>query len=161
MAKAELYKGLPLWAKGIIAVVVVGGVGIAVYTIYKKIQAQTDKKDDRQQLTAEQRELNQSPVKPTLTKSQAEAMANAIFTAMDGYASDESAIYAQLSKVKNNADWLLLSTSYGTREISSGKWNPEPNYKGTLIGALTSELDIAEREKANSILKKNGVTYTI
>jgi hypothetical protein len=161
MAKAELYKGLPMWAKGVIALIVVGGVGVIAYTIYKKIQNAADKKDDRQQLSAEQKELSQMSVKPTLSKAQAEAMANAIFAALDGYASDEQAVYAQLGKLKNNADWLLLSTSYGTREISSGKLNPAPNFKGTLIGALTDELDGFERAAANAILKKNGVTYTI
>lgn len=161
MAKAEIFKGLPMWAKGIIAIVVVGGAGVVVYTIYKKLQYATSKKDDKQELNAAQQELNQTSIKPTLTKSQAEGMANAIFVALDGYATDEDVIYNQLAKVKNNADWLLLVTSYGTKEISSGKGNLAPNYSGNLVGALTDELSSSEIAKANAILKKNGVKYTI
>jgi hypothetical protein len=161
MAKAEIFKGLPMWAKGVVAIVIVGGIGIVGYTIYKKIQSQTDKKDDRQQLNAEEKELSQMSVKPTLSKAQAEAIANAIFAAFDGWATDEQAIYSQLGKLKNNADWLLLSTSYGTRKIPSGRGNPAPDFTGTLIGALNDELDPFERAKVNQILKKNGVTYTI
>jgi hypothetical protein len=152
---------LPQWAKGVIGVALLAGVGIVAYTFYKKLSNMSDTKNDRQQLNAENNELNKMKISPTISKSQAEGMANAIFTALDGYASDENVVYSQLAKVKNNADWLMLSIAYGTREISSGKYNPAPNYKGTLIGALNDELDSSERAKANAILNKNGVTYTI
>jgi len=161
MAKGELFKELPTWAKGVVALIVVGGAGVIIYTIYKKVSNITGNKDDRQQLNAEKDELKNMKPPPTISKGQAEAMANAIFVAFDGYASDESSVYTQFEKVKNNADWLMLSQAYGTREISSGKFNPEPNYTGTLIGACNSELDASERAKANAILRKNGVTYTI
>ena len=98
------------------------------------------------------------PAKATLTKSDADKMAKAIFDAMDGYASNENIIYAQLRKVKNDADFVLLMESYGTREISSGKFNPQPNFKGNLAGALDSELDNDELKEANRILMSNGVT---
>jgi len=161
MAKEGLFKQLPTWSKGVIALIVVSGVVVVTYAIYKKAKEIADKKDDKQQLDAEQEELSNMNIKPTLNKAQAEAIANAIFAAFDGYASDELAVYSQLAKLKNNADWLLLSTSYGTREISSGRFNPEPNFKGTLTAAITSELEFDEIQIINKILKKNGVTYTV
>jgi hypothetical protein len=161
MAKGELFKELPTWAKGVVALIVVGGAGVIIYTIYKKVANIVGDKNDRQQLAAEKDELSNIKPPATISKGQAEAMANAIFTALDGYASDEDAVNTQFSKLKNNADWLLLSQAYGTREVSSGRLNPAPNYTGTLIGALNDELSASERAEANAILRKNGVTYTI
>ena len=161
MAKAEIFKSLPTWAKGIIAVGIFGAVGVVFYTIYRKIQSATDKKDDRQELNAINSELAQSPVKPTLSRASAEGMANIIFTAMDGWQTDEKSIYSQIHKVKNDADWLLLQKAYGTRKISSGRGNIAPDYTGTLSGALHEELDSAERQAVNAILRKNGVKFSI
>jgi hypothetical protein len=81
--------------------------------------------------------------------------------AMDGYGTDENAIISVFYSLKNNADFLALIAAFGTREISSGSWNPEANFNGTLTAALVSELDISEIITLNNILKAKKITYRI
>ena len=76
---------------------------------------------------------------------------------MDGYGTDEATIYSVFSKFKNAGDFALVMNAYGVREISSGAWNPEPNFKGTLIGALTSELNVENKTKINKILASKKI----
>ena len=52
-------------------------------------------------------------------------------------------------------------SAYGSREISSGAWNPEPNFTGTLTGAITSECDATEKAKLNQILQSKGITNRV
>ena len=174
MAKGEFakqaYTGLPTWAKGVIAVGVLAGVGFIVYKLYKKSQDLQKNKDSKEEVKAVEQELsalNQNPsTKQTLSVSDAKSIANSIFTAMDGYGTDEVAILRQLVKLKNQADWLAVRAEWGVREISSGNFNPEPNFKGTLEAALTSELgdtpeDIVVKKKANEHFAKVGITARI
>lgn len=174
MAKGEFakqaYTGLPTWAKGVIAVGVLAGVGFIVYKLYKKSQEIKDTKDSKEEVKAVEQELsalNQNPsTKQTLSVSDAKSIANSIFTAMDGYGTDEVAILRQLVKLKNQADWLAVRAEWGVREISSGRGNPEPNFKGTLEAALTSELgdtpeDLVVKAKVNQHFAKVGITARI
>lgn len=146
--------------KGILLLTAVFG---GLYLVKKLMEGVGDYKDDksqRDQLNNEITELEkeQKTKPPTLTKSQANSMANVIHTAMDGYGTDEDAIVTQFRKIKNNADYLLVSSAYGIKKVSSGRFNPEPDYKGNMAGALASELSDYWIKKLNEILKKNGVT---
>jgi|688.fasta_scaffold218536_3 hypothetical protein len=174
MAKGEFakqaYTGLPTWAKGVIAVGVLAGVGFIVYKLYQKaqdVQEVKDSKEEVKEVEKELNDLNKNPnTKQTLSVSDAKAIANNIFTAMDGYGTDEVAILKQLIKLKNQADWLAIRAEWGVREVSSGRGNPEPNFKGTLEAALTSELgdtpeDIVVKKKVNEHFAKVGITARI
>jgi hypothetical protein len=78
---------------------------------------------------------------------------------MDGYGTDEEQIYGVFKNIKNDADFAMIQNAYGIREISSGAWNPEPNFKGTLSGALTNELSASEKDVLNNILAQKKITY--
>jgi hypothetical protein len=174
MAKGEFAKeaftGLPNWAKGAIAVGVVAGVAFIGYKIFKALQKGQETKDSKEEVQAAEQELknlNQNPAsKQTLSTTDAKSIANTIFEAMQGYGTNETVITQQLLRLKNQADWLAVNAEWGVREISSGYLNIEPNFKGTLSAALTSELgidpvDMAAKAKINQHFIKVGISARV
>ncbi len=154
--------GLPQWAKGVIAIAVVGGVGIVIYSIYKKIQSQRDEKGNKQENIQAKNELDnliKIGIKPTYSESQYSSYANTLWSAMNGYGTDEDIIMRVFANLKNDADFVSLSAAYGTRTISSGLGNPEPNYRGTLSCALASELSNSKIKDINKSMSKKGIKY--
>ena len=135
-----------------------------IYVGYKLIKAPAKiiaNKGNKDESSDVKRELDRIAKTATLSNSQAGVVANAIFAAMDGYGTDEQGIVNQMKKVKNNADFLKVQSKYGTREVSSGRFNPEPNYKGNLTGAMGSECSTYWTNLINKNLKSNGVTYKV
>jgi hypothetical protein len=120
---------------------------------------------NREQGKATENELDQlntnANTRQTLTQSQVLALANKLFQAMDGYGTDENSILSAFYSLRNNADFLALIAAFGTREISSGSWNPEANFNGTLTAALANELDIDYIIKLNNILKAKKIIYRV
>lgn len=164
------YMNLPPATRGLITVV---GVGVGLYIVYKIYQSisgtlsgevtqqQAGTREDKG-WAAEADRLNQNPAtRSTITKAQAQSYAQSIFTAMDGYGTDEEAILGVFKNIKNDADFAMISNAYGVREVSSGAWNPEPNYKGTMSGALTSELSQSWKDDINKVLAGKKITYRV
>lgn len=161
----ESFTGLPGWAKGAIAVGVVAGVG---YLIYKLIGAGGNikgNKTERQEDSGWNKELDKlnsnASTKATLSKAELSSMANKVHAAMDGYGTDEEAIVKVFRQLKNNADFAGLQAAYGIQEISSGRFNPEPNFKGNLIASLSTELSDYWVTKINSILRAKNIKYRV
>ena len=161
---------LPPATRGLVTVV---GVGIGlyiVYKIYKKVQETTSgivtpetaaKQEDRG-WARDIDKLNQNPAtRATITKAQAASYASSIHAALDGYGTDEDAVYDIFRHLKNDADFAEVANAYGTREVSSGAWNPEPNFNGSMSAALTSEMSTDEKKVANKILADKKITYRI
>jgi hypothetical protein len=80
---------------------------------------------------------------------------------MDGYGTDENQIVTTWGFLKNNADYLAVVKAFGTREISSGSWNPEANFIGTLPSALANELDYSYLALLNKMMQNRGITYRL
>jgi hypothetical protein len=136
--------------------------GVIVYRILKGVVKQKDKRDEVQEAYNELDRLNQNPsTAQKITKLQAEQYANVIFTAVDGWATDEDAITKVFWRLSNNADFVAVSKAFGIREISSGRFNPEPNYKATMVEALHIDLDTAEKKIINDVLKKKKIKYRV
>ena len=164
------YMNLPPATRGLVTVVGVGIILYIAYKIYKNIsdtaggivsQEKGNKQEDRG-WGADADKLNQNPAtRATITTAQASSFSNSLHAAMDGYGTDEDSIYAIFRHIKNDADFALLMNAYGVREVSSGAWNPEPNYTGTLTGALTSELAAEDKAKINNILSGKKITYKV
>lgn len=159
-----LWTRMPLWAKGL---VVVGG-GYLIYKFAKNTVGKTrlnpETRDAAQELDGWNKDFieDSAQAEPTISSAGLKSMANTIHTAMDGYGTDEDAIMSQFYKVKNNADYSGLNVAWGKREISSGKWNPEPNLKNaTLAQAVASEMSNYWRNKINSHLSKKGVKHRL
>lgn len=164
------YMNLPPATRGLVTVIGVGVVLFVSYKIYKSItetlsgQLSPDKaaaQEDRG-WASEVDKLNQNPAtKSTISKAQAASYAAKLFAAMDGYGTDEEAIVAVFNNLKNDADFAMVMNAYGVREISSGAWNPSPNFKGTLSGALTDELDTEWTTKINNLLASKKLKYRV
>lgn len=170
MAKGDYAKKefttLPGWAKGVIAVVIVGGVSFVAYKLYKGLKDKTSgkAKGDRQEDRGWNKEfdkLNSNPsTKATMSQAQMLSYANSLHTAMDGLGTDEDAIIAVFKNVKNDADFAGLSAAYGTRVVNSGIWGFS-DYNGSLSGALTSELSLYWKDIINKNLASKKVTYRV
>ena len=171
MAKGDFAKAgfmnLPPWAKG---AVVVGGLALTGFIIYKVVKKAKDTlsgkaKGDRQEDRGWNKEfdkLNGEPAtKATITQAQMLSFANSIHTAMDGYQTDEDAIVAVFKNLKNDTDFAGVSAAYGTRVVSSGKWNVAPDFNGTLAGALTDELSQHWKDLINKDLAAKKITYKV
>jgi len=95
---------------------------------------------------------------PTMSEAKFKEIADKIFNAMDGYGTNNTEIKNQFALLKNNDDLMLLIAKYGIREVSSGKYNPLPNFTGNLPEAIADELSQSEISDLNSILVKSGIT---
>lgn len=168
MAKGEIFGQLPGWAKGVIAVAVTAGFALVGYKLYKAAQKAGNEKDAKAELDltkSELAELNKVPEKKqTITNAQAKTSAGVIHAAMDGYGTNAPVIGKQLMHLKNQADWLALSSAYGVRTLSSGKLNPEPDFVGGLLPALTNELgasDAIYTTQINALMKQRGINLVL
>lgn len=157
----ESYTGLPGWAKGVIAVAVVGGIGYLVWKLIKAPGTLRDGMGNRQEDRAWTNEAESLGQNATLSKAQLLSIANKLFAAMDGYGTDEAAIYEAFRQLKNDADFAGLQAAYGIRTISSGSWSVASDFDGNLTAALTDELDSTERQKVNYILSTKKIKYRI
>lgn len=158
----QSFTGLPDWAKGVIAIAVVGGIGFLVYKITKAPGKLKEGSGNRQEDKAVNKDLDNlitSGKGPTLSKTQITQFANQLQSAMEGYGTDNAKILSIFNNVKNDADVLAIISAFGIRKISSGTWNPEPNFEGTLGGALVNEQSSSELAKLNAILSKKGIKH--
>lgn len=164
MSATQVWKDLPPWAKGVIAV---AGTAAAVYTgylVYQGIQSYKAKRDSRAQVDAASDDLTgliKNGTKPTLSASQLNLISNNLFTAMDGYGTNSDAILHEFAKINNEADLLALIKTYGTKTISSGSFNPEPNFIGSLTAALSNELSNTYILALNNMLSRKGIKNRI
>lgn len=150
--------------RGLKIVMLVGG-AIGLVVLYKALSGFISNQNGRQEVQGASNELdklNQNPAtRQKLSGYQAEQLANSIFTAMDGYQTNEDAIYVAFRQLKNNADFLAVSKAYGVREVSAGQWSLVRDMKGTLTQCLQDELDSTERKKVNEILKARNIRFRI
>lgn len=162
MAKGEIFKGLPKWAQGVIVIAAIGAAGLITYAVYKKIKnsrGQKGAKEEEKQVKSELNELISKGKTPTLTASQLSSVANNLHTAMDGYGTNYDMILKEVAKLNNDADVLGVTSSYGIREISTGRWNPEPNFKGTLGQTFVEELRSDQLTAIKNMLARKGIKY--
>ncbi len=165
MTPSNLTVGLaPDTLKGIqkiaITVAIIGGAGAAAYFIYRAIKKRLDSRDSRKQISDTEDDLKtliKNGQKLTLTASAQQAIANGLFQAMDGYGTDENAILREFAKINNDADLLAVIKTYGVKTLSSGNFNPVPNFTGTLTEALAQELSSEYVTAINGMLSRKGI----
>jgi hypothetical protein len=166
------YKDLPSWAKG---VVVVGGlaiVGIAVYSVIKKLKTDAEIKKilkESEYANDQLKKLASQGIFPTLSNTQIQSMIESIRDAVAGCGTDEQRIYDVFSKLNNEADLNLLIKLFGVQsyepcplesQISYIKWLADnSSIGGSITQILTSELNNSELSKLNSILANKGINH--
>lgn len=153
---------IPPSAAGIIAVLLAGSAAYYFF-VYKpkKDKEKEEKKGSQENLNAVSQEIQilTQNNKPSYSPAQYSSWANAIFTACDGYATDEDAIYDVFKNMKIKLDVLELIKAFDIRTVSSGAWSLEPDVTGDLPTVLTSELKASEKKVINDDLQQKGIDY--
>ena len=151
---------LPTWSKGVIALIITGGGAFALYKLYSYLQARSQQTEQRGEITTTQQKLD-AEIKAGrgggLTNLQAEQIANKLFTAFDGYGTDNKAILQLFGQILNEFDLLNVRKFYGIRKISSGKGNIAPDFTGTLDQTIVEEMSQKEIAAINLLLAKKGI----
>jgi hypothetical protein len=145
-----LFKGLPTYAKGIIALVVTAGaVGVA-YLIYKGVKKATDRGRDNTSNRTENAvrdDLNQainSGQKLSFPKSAYAGAAETILRLLDGCETVDSELQAigeVIKVVKKPVDWFQLCDSFGQKDVSDCGTFGFAKTRYTLPALLADQLD--------------------
>jgi hypothetical protein len=140
---------------GLIVTTLILGVG---YFLYKKLKVTSQLPSNKEI----EKELGGTiGVNPTLSEDKMKELANKMFAAFNGYGTDvngNNGLMNLFAAIKNNDDLMGVIAAYGIREVSSGSWNPFPNFKGNLPETIADELSDSEITKINSVLVKSGVS---
>ena len=156
-------KGMNIYVKLAIAVVVLGGTVFGIYKLSKLVKGALENKDEKEEVKDvkdDLKDLEKEGKGKTLSDSQISGFANSLKIAMDGYQTDEEAIGKVFASMNNDADVLSLIKSYGIQTISSGRFSTEPDLVGTLPQALTSELSSDYKNTyVNANLIRKGIVY--
>lgn len=156
-----VWAGLPSIAKGIIAVIGVGGAAFGLYRLYKwsqDLDNRQDSKGEVRETIKDLKTLEKEGITPSYPDSEYKKIADALFTAMDGCGTYALTIASQFKKAKNNADMMRIAAAYGTRNKSC--WATGGGMNGTLAQHIVDELSDAELIAMNRGLKEKGITYT-
>ena len=181
----QVYSELPSWAKGL---VVVGGLAIVYFTaksILKRVQQQASQKTAQETINTQKEEvkvLQEQGMQQTYRDSQYKTWADQIQKQFDGCDgswgrtllsftpptwlfntnwSNSGAMVANIfDKLKNDVDYLKLTTSYGIRTYDQcGLMTGD--FTGNLQQAIDDELDEQERATLNKFLASKGITYKV
>lgn len=166
MAKTyDYYKDLPPYAKAVVLI----GTGVAVWVIYSRIRnsflKKAEEKKSQQAVISAKDELsnlNSRGVRPTISRTQADGWADQIvkqFTGADLTLGSYDVVARIFSNLKNDADYLMLKTSFGTRTYPDALFGSVSNV--TLEGAIQDELTNMRISDLNGILAKKGINYKI
>ena len=119
--------------------------GVAIY-FGSKLFKNLSKKGSLIQ-TKEDILILQQTQKQSYLDSQYTAYADVLFTAMDGFGTDEDAIFRVFTAMKNDLDIAKLINAYGLRKDESlAEW-------------LQGDLSSSDMAKLNKILSTKGIKY--
>ena len=135
--------GLPSWAKGVIAVALIGVGAFVLYKVYKFVEGsdrrKTKEADDviKEQEKEIKAEINKGET-PSRPLSTYKSSANTIFELLDGcetLSSEIKVIQEVVKQVKKPLDWKLLSREFGTKKVDNCGWGTgeTPYELGTLL----------------------------
>jgi hypothetical protein len=156
-------------ASRIIGWTFIGLIGITgAYLLYKviskAISKSQDNADDRAATKEEQlvlQELDKQGIKPTPNLNEKD-IANAIQAALSGCTEDEEAVYTQMRRLNNDADWGALKTAWGGengRRMVAGCAFGGTEYP--LTEALVNLMSQGERDVINQIWASKGMKSRI
>lgn len=158
---------------GAVKAMIVGGVLVTGYIIYRNIQKNKEKQDALKAASAADAELNalaSHGVTPSYSDSQFLSYVNVLVQAMTGCGTDEDAVYGVFRQMKNEADIRKLIVSFGIQyyqpcEVTSPAqylyWQfNDQAYGGDLGTWLGYDLSDSEISTVNSILRNNGINFS-
>jgi hypothetical protein len=148
----------------IIGLVSIAGAFLLYKVISKAIQKGKENADERAAVKEEQlvlQELDKEGIKPTPNLNEKD-IANAIQAALGGCDEDEEAVYTQMRRLNNDADWAALKTAWGGED--GKRMIADCFYGGTeypLTEALVNLFSQAERDVINQIFASKGMKSRI
>jgi hypothetical protein len=134
---------------------IVIGAGALLYFLFG-----TKKTGQTKEQESSAKDLQQAG-KPSYTDTQYQLAANRLEQAMFDAGTDENAINQIFGLLKNNADFLKLNIAFGQRRYTGGLIPGIFYDKLTLTQWLQEELNEAELNGVNQILRSKGITYSI
>lgn len=157
------FKDLPSWAKGTVAVVgtlaIVGGGFFAIRGIKRYIENKQSR-DSEKATSGDLKDLNKNQsTAQTFSNSQAQTFASALFSAMDGWGTDEEAIFSVFKNCKNDADVLAIIKAFGQRANTAEILWTFDTMKGDLSALLRDELDSSDISKINTIFASKNIKF--
>lgn len=145
----ELSKNQLILAGAGAAVLIVIIVLIAVY--WHKIKARIA---DRRLERSFDEQIVASDV--TLTETQANALADKLYSAMEGAATNEDKIYAVFEQINSYSDLMMVMKAFGSRK---GWWNWWGSESG-LAEWINDDCSNDEIAKINAILKRKNINFS-
>lgn len=159
------YTELPSWAKG---VVVVGGIAIVYFTakqFINRIKDQAEKKKQRDSVITQKSELDnmlKTGARLTYAPSQYKTWSNQIvenFRGCDVGNSNVVFFGNVISKLRNDADFLALSTSFDIQTYKDCFSWFNADFSGNLSQAVSNEFTDKEIQMFNNTLRDMKITY--
>ena len=147
-----------------IGLIALGGAFLLYKVISKAIQKGQENADERAAIKEEElvlKELEKQGVKTTPNLNEKD-IANAIQAALGGCSEDEEAVYTQIRRLNNDADWAALKTAWGGE--NGKRLVADCFYGGTeypLTEALVSLFSQSERDVINQIFASKGMKARI
>lgn len=155
-----------------VKVIVVAGLGLLGYSIYRSIKRKQEERDllkAAQAANSELAQLANQGIHPSYTDSQFEQFCVKIDGAVAGCGTDEEAIYDVFRAMRNEADIRKLVSIFGVRyftpcvysdPVSYSIWLANHQaYPGDLASFLSTDLSTGDINEINSILRGNGIEY--
>lgn len=162
----------PGWAKGIENVIIVGGVALAIYLIYRNAQKEKEKKDATKgagAATAGLKDLEAQGIKPSYQDALYYGWVDVLVQAMNGCGTDEDAIYQVFDNMKNDADVLKLIEVFNIQYYEPCGWSSpiaaaiwefnDQAYGGELTTWFGYDLSSSNISTINAILQQKGIKY--
>lgn len=169
----KYYRDQPAWAKGVVNVVVVGGVAFAAYTIYKNAQRKKDLQEAGQSATAAEKrlaELAAAGIYPSYDEASYLSMSDSLVQAMSGCGTDEDAIFNAFRSLQNEADLMALISAFGVRYYQPCVWTSpiaysqwlinDKAYGGDLGTWLGYDLSASDISRVNSIIGEKSINFS-
>jgi hypothetical protein len=162
----EVYKDLPTWAKGV-TVIGVLGIGYIIYNrIYKSFKERSKTEFQRETQREQENEvknLENTGMRKTFPSSQYKAWADTIASEFDGcdpLGTSLGAVANAINPLKNDLDFLSLSTAFGIRTYDKCGFSwATGEFTGNLSQAVNLELTVKERAFINKILADKKISY--
>jgi hypothetical protein len=138
---------------------VVIAIVIIIWIARNSIRGYVEGAQNAIQNVSEEQALNNAGIKATYTTSQYKSMADILFSAMDGYGTEDELVFKQFAKLKNDVDFVRLDDAFGVREATDnlfGLYEPVD-----LRGWIKDDLSESQIKTLNSKLKSQGLTKRI
>lgn len=153
-----------------VKIIVVAGLGLLGYTIYRSIRRSQDEKDAAQAAqaaSAELQSLANQGVRPSYNDSQYYVFVNQLVQSMAGCGTDEDQVFQVFQSMNNSADIRKLLIAFGVQYYQPCAWTSPVSYAvwqindraygGDLATWLSYDLSAGDIAHINSILSSKGI----